>query len=29
MVLADRESRPQHLLTFYSIDFNYGVWVER
>ena len=29
MVPADRESRPQHFPTFYSIDFIYGVWAER
>lgn len=28
MVVADREPDPQHLLTFHSIDFVHGVWVE-
>jgi hypothetical protein len=28
MVVADREPDPQHLPTFYSVDFVYGVWVE-
>jgi hypothetical protein len=28
MVVADREPHPQHVPTFYSSDFIYGVWAE-
>lgn len=28
MVSADREPDPQHFPTFYSADFNHGVWSE-